>query len=84
MKLQVRIKIGRRVGVGDWDTHLLIVNINKQPIEGAANKQLIEILSDALSIPKRDISIIRGHTARLKLLDIPLDEEEFLARVRSI
>lgn len=48
----------------------LAVALAAPPVEGRANKALIEFLADLFSIPKTRISILRGETARLKLLHI--------------
>lgn len=36
------------------------------PEDGKANAAVIEVLSEACGIPKRDIDITNGHTSRLK------------------
>ena len=43
------------------------------PEKGKANKELIDLLSKALSIPKKDIEIISGLTSRQKRVTIPLN-----------
>jgi uncharacterized protein (TIGR00251 family) len=48
----------------------LKVRLHAPPVEGQANQALIEWLADRLSIPKRDISLLRGATARRKQLHI--------------
>jgi hypothetical protein len=52
------------------------------PIEGRANQELVDFLSDRLDVPKSTIEISRGHNSKIKTLDIPgniLDIEERLA-----
>ena len=44
----------------------LVVRLNAPPVEGAANAELIEVLADALAVPKRDISIASGVTSKQK------------------
>jgi uncharacterized protein (TIGR00251 family) len=44
----------------------LVVRLNAAPVEGAANSELIEILSDALGVPKRAVSIEIGERSRRK------------------
>jgi len=46
------------------------VRLTSAPVNGAANQQLIEVLSDRLSLPARNIRIIRGDTGRLKHVGI--------------
>ena len=44
----------------------LLVRLNAPPVDGAANAELIEVLADALAVPKRDISIASGSTSKQK------------------
>ncbi len=46
------------------------LKIAAQPIEGKANKEIIEFLSDYLGIPKSLISIKSGDTGRRKVVEI--------------
>lgn len=46
----------------------LAVALNAPPVEGKANKALIEFIADLLSIPKSRVSIIKGETSRNKLV----------------
>ena len=44
--------------------------VTAPPVEGKANEAVIEALSEILSVPKRDISILRGTTDRRKTVEI--------------
>jgi uncharacterized protein len=48
----------------------LLVRLNAPPVDGAANAELIEVLADALAVPKRDISIASGATSKQKRVRI--------------
>ena len=48
----------------------LLVHLSAPPIEGRANKQLIELLAKHFGKPKRDISIVAGRKGKLKIVDI--------------
>jgi uncharacterized protein (TIGR00251 family) len=55
----------------------LKVKVTSAPVEGSANKDLIDVLSKHLKVPKRRIEILRGHTARRKVVkfhDISMEE----------
>jgi uncharacterized protein (TIGR00251 family) len=41
------------------------IRLTSAPVEGAANRQLIKILSEKLSLPARSIQITHGETGRL-------------------
>lgn len=54
------------------------IKLTAQPIEGKANKCLIEFLSKTFKIPKSNIEILKGETGREKtLLFKNLDEEQY-------
>lgn len=52
------------------------------PVEGAANKALIEFLADALDLRKADVTIRSGETGRLKILHLAGDAASILERLR--
>ena len=51
------------------------VKITAQPVEGKANKALIEFLSKEFKIPKTSIEIVRGDSSKDKTLLIKIDNE---------
>jgi uncharacterized protein len=55
-----------RAGLAGRRDNALLVRLNAAPVDGAANKELIELLSDAFEIPKRDITIVSGERSRTK------------------
>jgi uncharacterized protein (TIGR00251 family) len=46
------------------------VSVKAPPHDGKANLAVIKLLSEYFSVPKSQIKIVRGHTARKKLLAI--------------
>jgi len=48
----------------------LKIRVNAPPVGGAANEELIEILSEEFSIKKTSIKIIRGHSSKNKIVEI--------------
>jgi uncharacterized protein (TIGR00251 family) len=48
----------------------LKVKIHAPPVEGRANDALCAFLADALGLPRRAITVIRGETARQKVIAI--------------
>ncbi len=46
------------------------VRLTAPPVEGAANEQLIEILSESLGIRKSSFRIIKGLSSRNKVVEI--------------
>jgi hypothetical protein len=50
------------------------VNLLSPPVEGKANRELIELLSDYFNIPKSEVSIISGHKSRTKIVNIERED----------
>ena len=48
----------------------LLVRLNSPPVDGAANAELIDVLADALGIPKRNITLVSGERSRRKRIRI--------------
>jgi hypothetical protein len=46
------------------------IKVNAPPIEGKANKRLIEILAEHFNVPKSSIRIIRGLASNNKIIGI--------------
>ena len=46
------------------------VKLTAAPVNGSANKQLLKILSEKLSVPLNSIRILSGEHARKKILQI--------------
>jgi len=55
----------------DKSSGIIKVNIKSIPEKGKANEEIIEVLSDLFKIPKSKITIKRGHTAKIKDIEIP-------------
>jgi len=52
------------------------VQVRARPVEGAANRAVIDVLAEALGVARRDVTIARGAAARTKLVTIECDEPE--------
>jgi uncharacterized protein (TIGR00251 family) len=46
------------------------IKVHSPPVGGAANEELMEILSEELRIKKTAIKIIRGHASKNKIIEI--------------
>ena len=52
------------------------VKITAQPVDGKANKALVEFLSKELKIPKTSIDVVKGHKKKKKTLLLRIFDEE--------
>jgi uncharacterized protein (TIGR00251 family) len=57
-------------GIAGLRDNAVLVRLNAPPVEGAANSELIEILADALGVPKRAVAIVAGDRSRQKRVRI--------------
>ena len=48
----------------------LVIRVAVPPIEGRANEEVIDVLSEYLNKPKRSISIIAGFKGRTKIIEV--------------
>jgi len=59
-----------RLGLDTVQDGVLRVNLTAAPVDGAANEQLRELLSEALGVRKGAVKVLRGLTSRNKLVEI--------------
>jgi uncharacterized protein len=59
-----------RSGIAGVREGALLVRLNAPPVDGAANAELIQVLADALAVPKRDVTIESGTTSRQKRVKV--------------
>jgi uncharacterized protein (TIGR00251 family) len=65
-------------GIAGMRGDALLVRLNAPPVDGAANAELIEVLADALEIPKRAVSIVAGERSRQKRVRLDGVTQEFV------
>jgi uncharacterized protein YggU (UPF0235/DUF167 family) len=47
-----------------------VVKIREKPVDGEANRGLIEALSEFFDVPKSHLTILYGHTSREKVVEV--------------
>ena len=58
------------------------VRIRSAPVDGKANKEIVEILAKTFDLPKSRVVFASGETSKQKrILLAGLDEEEFLSKL---
>lgn len=82
--LQIRISPNASKNEIIKENNSLKVKITAQPIDGKANKALIEYLSKQFRIPKTSIEIIKGETSKDKILLIRVFDEEKVLKMKDI
>ena len=61
----------------------LKVKITAQPIDGKANKALIEFLSKQLKIAKSNFDIVKGQTSKEKTVLLKTFDKEIIEKLRN-
>ncbi len=71
--LVLRIRVQPRTrdnGIDDPSGDVLRVRLKASPLDGEANRALIDVLAAEFSVPKRRVRIRHGHGSRTKLVRI--------------
>lgn len=84
MTLRIKVKPGSKTDEviretdGSWK-----IKIKAQPVEGKANKYLVEYLSEALHLPKSKIVLLKGETNAFKTLEIAAEESYVMQKLSA-
>jgi uncharacterized protein (TIGR00251 family) len=57
----------------------LRLQVSAPPLEGQANQAVADLLAAWLGIPRRTVSVLRGHGSRDKLIEIASEDPAALA-----
>ena len=78
MKLALKVTPGARKNeILGWEDdypqvgRVLKLKIAAPPIEGKANKEIVQFLAKALGVSKASIELVHGTSGRIKLVEIP-------------
>lgn len=84
---EVRVKPGSKVeGIELASTGVVVVKVRARPVEGAANKAVIEALSEHFSIAKSRIFLVSGAKSKVKRFAISFlerDDKEIRERIEK-
>jgi uncharacterized protein (TIGR00251 family) len=81
MLLYLKIKPNQRINGIDLIDGQWTVRVNSPAIDGQANDGLIAYLSEILQLPKSKIDIKKGHTSRIKCIEINAPGDEVLSKL---
>lgn len=72
MIVVVRVKPRSRKPGFEWDSDgTLVLKIHEPPIDGKANKAVIEQVAAIYGIARSQVRIVSGDTARVKRVEVP-------------
>ena len=69
LKIKVETRSSQR-GIAGLLGDAIKVRLHAPPVDGAANKELLEILSEEFKIKKSSIKILTGHSSKEKIVEI--------------
>lgn len=81
--LQIKISPNASKNAIIRDETGLKVKLTAQPIEGKANKALIEFLSKQFKIPKTSIEILKGETSKEKILLLKIFDNDKIQMIKN-
>jgi uncharacterized protein len=75
VQLIVRVKPGSRKGPlveqsAASEDHTLTVYVQQRAVDGQANEAVVKLIAQHFGVPKSRVDIVRGHTSRLKTVNI--------------
>jgi uncharacterized protein len=60
------------------------VRVAEAPERGRANEAVLDLLAEALSLPRRDVSLVAGHASRDKIVEVDgIGEDETQSRLEN-
>jgi hypothetical protein len=75
--MRLRVKVTPRASrneITGLRDGVLSVRISAPPVDGAANDELVRLLSKALGMRRADMRLVSGQSSRHKVLEIDADE----------
>lgn len=70
IEVKVEPRSSKRQISGIMDNTVLKVKLTAPPVDGSANEQLIELISETTGARKSQIKIVRGLSSKRKLIEI--------------
>lgn len=71
-----------RTEIVGWQGDALKIRLAAPPVDGKANKELIQCLAKNLDVPKSEIEIVSGHMNKRKRIELPLTSDELFSRLK--
>lgn len=74
----------RVIGMSEYQGQLTLkVALATQPVDNKANNTLVRYLADYFELPKSGVSLLKGHTSRLKLVSFRLEKEILMKKFKE-
>lgn len=63
---------------------ILCLRIAAPPVDGKANDAVVALLSKLFRIPKSRVEVVKGHSSRLKQVEMDMDADELAKILASL
>jgi uncharacterized protein len=86
VRVAVRVRTGAptvRVG-GRYGPEALLVAVQARPVDGAANRAVVDAVADAFAVSRRDVDVLAGLTSRNKLLRVAGEPDALRRRLAEL
>ena len=83
MKLYLKIKPNQRFNKMEWDGSDWIIRLAAPAVDGKANQQLVNYLSEVIGIAKSRIQLVKGNTSKIKCVEIDADQELIIEKLTA-
>ena len=60
-------------GADEKGRPVLMIKLAAPPVEGKANTELLRFMADTLDCPKGAVTLLRGESSRVKVVEIPAE-----------
>lgn len=71
MQHTVRVKPGSRKGpLVETSDDGLVVYVQEHAVDGAANEGVVRVLADHFGVARSRVTILRGHSSRVKRVEV--------------
>jgi len=68
-------------GADEKGRHVLLIKLGAPPVEGKANTELLRFLAETLGCNRGSLTLLRGESSRVKVVELPA---EVLAKLEGI
>lgn len=72
-----------RTEVAGTQQGALKVRLQAPPVDGAANEALVDFLAESLGVPRRQVRIVSGATARTKVVEVTGVDVDAVTRLEA-
>ena len=83
--MRVRVKPGaRKTGIVGVHGGALKLSVSSVAEKGKANREVVNLLADALGLPTSAVEIVTGKTSQDKVVEVALDVAEVCTRLAGL